>query len=213
MKICKNGHEREDGIRCLVCHREAANRRYHLKKEEVAEYSKVYRVKNKEYLCSYKKEWRRSNKKHLDNYQKLNKEKRRETQRLYEKKNKESIKKKKRIYVKEKHKTDPVFKLRRNLRTRLGGILKNKRKVGSAVKDLGCTGEELKLYLETLFEPGMSWKNYGNKEGQWSIDHIIPLSKVDLTNREEFLKVCHYTNLQPMWHIDNIKKSNKYEET
>ena len=55
----------------------------------------------------------------------------------------------------------------------------------------------------------MTWDNYGNGHGYWNIDHKIPLSIVDLTNREEFLKVCHYTNLQPMWAIENIIKGNK----
>jgi len=57
--------------------------------------------------------------------------------------------------------------------------------------------------------PGMSWENYGNKKGQWSIDHEYPLSLVDLTKRELMLPVVHYTNLQPMWHEDNVLKSNK----
>ena len=95
------------------------------------------------------------------------------------------------------------------MRSRLNGAIKNNSKSGSAVRDLGCSIDELKIYLEKQFQPGMIWKNWGNKGGQWSIDHIIPLISVDLKNREEFLKVCHYTNLRPMWHIDNLKKGDK----
>jgi hypothetical protein len=62
------------------------------------------------------------------------------------------------------------------------------------------------------WEGGMSWENYGNKRGQWSIDHKIPLSSMDLSNREQLLKVCHWTNLQPLWVIDNAKKGNKILE-
>lgn len=46
---------------------------------------------------------------------------------------------------------------------------------------------------------------------QWNLDHIYPLSLLDLTAPEDFKKACHYTNLQPMWFIDNIKKGNKIE--
>ena len=87
-------------------------------------------------------------------------------------------------------------------------------KPGSAVKDLGCSIAELKIYIETKFQQGMSWDNYGRIPGIkcWEIDHIIPLSKLDLSNRKEFLKACHYTNLQPMWQEDNIRKFNKIIE-
>jgi hypothetical protein len=62
------------------------------------------------------------------------------------------------------------------------------------------------LYLEKQFAPGMTWENYGI-DG-WHIDHIIPLSsaKGDL---DQLKKLCHYTNLQPLWAEDNLKKSNR----
>ena len=71
--------------------------------------------------------------------------------------------------------------------------------------------EEFKHYLENLFydkEDGtkMSWKNYGYYG--WHLDHIRPLSSFDLTDREQFLEACHYTNLQPMWGIENIRKND-----
>jgi hypothetical protein len=66
--------------------------------------------------------------------------------------------------------------------------------------------EEFKLYLESKFTPEMSWDNYGT---YWSIDHIYPLSKFNLECKEEQLKAVHYTNLQPLPVIENIKKSNK----
>jgi hypothetical protein len=52
----------------------------------------------------------------------------------------------------------------------------------------------------------MSWNNYG-KTG-WHIDHIIPLSSAN--SEEEIIKLCHYTNLQPLWSEDNLKKSNRF---
>lgn len=69
---------------------------------------------------------------------------------------------------------------------------------------MGCSGQELKRYLESKFQPGMSWDNYGVHG--WHIDHIVPLSSFNLSDPEDYKKACHYTNLQPMWAIDNIKK-------
>jgi hypothetical protein len=53
----------------------------------------------------------------------------------------------------------------------------------------------------------MSWGNYGFRG--WHIDHIIPLASFDLTDREQFLKACHHTNLQPMWAKENLSKGSK----
>ena len=120
------------------------------------------------------------------------------------------------ISNKSRRKSDIVFRLKCNLRGRISNAMnhyikkgKTRIKAGSTVKDLGCGMLELKTHLENQFETGMSWNNYGNKAGQWSIDHIFPISKADLTDRKEFLKVAHYTNLRPMWHVDNVKKGNK----
>lgn len=112
-------------------------------------------------------------------------------------------------YIKDRTKRDINFKLRANLRSRLRRAIKNNQKTGSAVQDLGCTIPELILHLSSLFSDGMNWYNYGNRKGQWSIDHIVPLSAFDLTNREQLLKACHYTNLQPMWQSENVRKGNK----
>lgn len=108
-------------------------------------------------------------------------------------------------YKKERYKTNLLFKLRENLRTRVYIAIKNNHKAGSAVRDLGCSIEEFKEYIENKFQLGMSWNNWG----EWHLDHIIPLSSFNLSNREQFLKACHYTNYQPLWAIDNLKKSNK----
>lgn len=154
-------------------------------------YLKNYYLNNKEDILKQQKEFSK------------------EYNKNYRIKNKDKIKKYNKEYTKKRFKNDNIFRLKMILRNRVKDVLKKNFKSGSAVKDLGCSVEELKRYLESQFEPGMTWDNWGNKKGDWSIDHIIPLSKVDLTNKEEFLKVCHYTNLRPMWHIDNIKKGNK----
>jgi hypothetical protein len=103
--------------------------------------------------------------------------------------------------------TDLNYKLKIVLRNRLKAAIKNSQKTGSAVRDLGCSIDFLKTHLESKFQPGMSWGNYGF-DG-WHIDHIIPLSAFNLTDREQLLKACHYTNLQPLWKDDNFDKGSK----
>ena len=109
---------------------------------------------------------------------------------------------------KKKLKSDVVYKLRCTLRSRFISAFRHNYKSGSAIRDLGCTIVELKRYLEVKFQSGMTWDNWGRGKGKWNIDHILPLSRVDLSDRKQFLKVVHYTNLQPLWFIDNLKKSN-----
>lgn len=110
-----------------------------------------------------------------------------------------------------KYHQDINFRLAHNLRVHIRKLLRCRSKSASGVADLGCTVDFLREHLERQFQPGMSWENYGKLHGQWSIDHIIPLSIVDLTIRDELLKVIHYTNLRPMWQVDNIRKGNKIE--
>jgi len=101
------------------------------------------------------------------------------------------------------HNSSPLQKtIKRNLRSRLNKALQGNYKSGSAVKDLGCSIEFLREYLEKQFKEDMSWDNYG----EWHIDHIEPLCSFDLTDRVQLLKACHYTNLQPLWKKDNLEK-------
>lgn len=108
----------------------------------------------------------------------------------------------------EKHKfrmtNDIPYLLKKNLRNRFKQALKNNYKAGSAVKLLGISIVEFKQYLEILFQPGMTWNNYGD----WHIDHIFPLSGGDLADINFLKMVCHYTNLQPLWEKDNLSKGN-----
>lgn len=107
-------------------------------------------------------------------------------------------------YEIQKRLTDYVYKLKHNLRARLRGAIKNSCKTGSAVKELGCSISEFKEYLESMFDENMTWDNYGRTG--WHIDHIVPLCQFDLTNYEQFKKACHYTNLQPLWAAENLRK-------
>jgi hypothetical protein len=103
--------------------------------------------------------------------------------------------------------TDLNFRMLGNLRTRIYHAMKKDTKGKKTKELLGCSIQELKIYLESKFREGMSWGNYG-KYG-WHIDHIIPCSMFDLTNLEQQKKCFHYSNLQPLWAVENLKKYNK----
>lgn len=107
-------------------------------------------------------------------------------------------------YVKKRMRDDPEFRLSMLLRIRLIGAIKKNSQSGSAVRDLGCSIPFLKKFLEDKFTHGMNWDNWGIHG--WHIDHIVPLSSFDLSKREELLKAVHYTNLQPLWGVDNLRK-------
>lgn len=109
-----------------------------------------------------------------------------------------------RQYSKTRRSSDLNYKLKTYLRNRVGAAIKCVYKSGSAVEDLGCSVEILRNHLESQFKGGMSWDNYGT----WHIDHILPLSKFDLSKREDFLIACNYKNLQPLWADENIRKSD-----
>ncbi|MGH7974750.1 MAG: hypothetical protein ACREBR_04445 [bacterium] len=119
-------------------------------------------------------------------------------------KNKGSINRKHAAYLAKRKVEDVNFKLLSNLRIRLNMAIKNNLKTGSAVRDLGCTIEFFKQYVESKFYGCMTWDNYATI---WQVDHIVPLHKFDLTNREQLLKAVHYTNLQPLAIEDHKKKT------
>jgi hypothetical protein len=105
----------------------------------------------------------------------------------------------------QKNRLNPVYRIKKNLRDRLRSAIKGGYKSGSAIAELGCSLEELTIRFEKMFKPGMSWENYG----EWHIDHIKPLSKFDLTIKEQLLLAVNYKNLQPLWAVENLKKHNK----
>jgi len=116
----------------------------------------------------------------------------------------------KNLICQRKYDATPQGKLRRALRDRISKVIKRGKGVraGSAVRDLGCSIEFFKSYIADRFQFGMSWNNYG----EWHLDHIRPLCLFDLSVREDFLEACHYTNFQPLWAADNLRKAFKLLE-
>lgn len=104
--------------------------------------------------------------------------------------------------------TDPSFVIARTVRARVFFAVKNKStKAFGTTELLGCSIEHLIKHLESQFTDGMSWDTFGRKG--WHIDHILPCDCFDLTDVEQQKKCFHFTNLQPLWWIDNLKKGSK----
>ncbi len=121
-------------------------------------------------------------------------------------KQKESSRQKVREWQRKQRETDPTYKLRINLARRVRDALALNRKSLPTMLLTGCSTDELRAHLERLWQPGMHWGNY-TVHG-WHVDHIIPCAAFDLSDPEQQRKCFHYTNLQPLWAIDNWRKSD-----
>lgn len=174
--------------------------KYELSLAKMRDYQKAIRAKFPELASEKSKKYRRENP-----------EKSKETERLTRIKRKSA----RNEHDKLKRQTDPQFNLKYLLRLRILKALKSQQvnKVGSAVKGLGCTAQELKLYLESRFynnpdtNEAMTWDNHGLYG--WHVDHKKPLASYDLSNPEQFKQACYYTNLQPLWAQENLSKGSK----
>lgn len=125
----------------------------------------------------------------------------------YYKKNKTVMLKKRMAYNAKRLKENPHVRAMEYARTRVRNLVKGESRSASTMALIGCSREHLVKHIESQFKDGMNWSNYGAKG--WHIDHILPCASFDLTNPDH-QKICfHYTNLQPLWWLDNIKKHAK----
>jgi len=183
-----------------------SNQSYYQKNKEKR---KLYNIINKEQIKSKRKIYYYKNKQKLSSAGKLYRHNNKEKIKLYIIRNKNIISKTHNKYIKNRKLTDVNFKLTTIIRTRISNALNGNFKTGSSIKLLGCSIGEFKKYIEGRFKNGMTWKNHGRNT--WHLDHIKPLASFDLTNHSEFSKACHYTNYQPLWAIDNLRKNDKLE--
>ena len=169
---------------------------YKQHRQEILKYKKEYYEKHKNHLKKARKIWLKNNPNYMSKYNKI-----------WERKNRKKITKN-RI---KRLQTDMNFRLRCYLSRNLRRTLKKQkqRKTSATLELLGCNIKFLKKYLENKFTKGMSWDNYGNGKNKWCIDHIKPLSSFDLSKKSKQRKCFHYSNLQPLWFIENCRKGNK----
>jgi len=201
-KATKDGYT----ARCLVCKR-LANARWDRKhKEERKEYRKKYYLRNKEELCKNNREYRFQRKEEIREYKKKyrlqHKEEIRDYQKQYRKENKDKIS----AYHRLRRKTDPAFRLRKNISRTISAVLTNKTK--STALSMPFSFEQLRTHLEAQFDEFMCWENYGS---YWHIDHIYPQSRLpyESVDHPNFKKCWALENLRPLNALENIKKGNK----
>ena len=205
-KVCEFGNSKssKDGLLycCKKCNSERGKKYVKENPKKVLEQQKKWRDKNPEWVYNRHKKWREENPEKVKELKKNWIDKNPKKRKQY----RENHKPRKRERRKESRDTDPVFNLTNRMRCRLWKYLKifEITKKNKTFDIVGCTPEFLKEHLEKQFTEGMSWELLGK---HIHIDHIIPLSSAK--TEDELYKLCHYTNLQPLWAEDNLKKSNK----
>ena len=172
-------------------------RRYYTKNQgRLSEYKKEWAAEHQEELSAARKKYHQQNRGRITSrmlaWVHNNRDRRNATMREYRAKRSAS---------------DPGFRMRHILATRLCGLLRFKgTKSASTLSLLGCSIEELKRHLQLQFRPGMSWDNYG----EWHIDHKRPCASFDLADPEQQRACFNFSNLQPLWAVDNMRKGAKH---
>ena len=177
---------RKDGLshRCKSC----VKSHYQANKDKIAQYKKAYYRANKDKIDKQVKASYQANKKKRLEYAKT--------------------------YLRQRKKNDPIFKLKTIYRSRLRWAFNSigKKKSCSTLKLLGLNNyKEFADYLSNQFYDHpvtgekMAFDNHGVGRNCWQIDHIIPL--LTANNKKDIIKLSHYTNLQPLWHVDHVRKT------
>ena len=227
MKSSKDGHQ----YRCMECKREYCRKYCIENKEKRKLYSKEWRDNNKEKEVLYRMIYRRDNREALKEYNKNyyieNKEMILKSNKEWKDNNKEKSFLNKKIWRgtlhgKESDKgsnkksnakrySTPKGKINSAISGGIYDSLKGNKQGRHWEGLVGYTLPELINHIENQFTDNMTWENYGNKKGCWSLDHILPISSFNFTSYddEEFKQCWALENLRPLDHIENMKKGNK----
>lgn len=176
---------------------------------ECCECVRKYKRENRSKLLiserRYRKDHPEMKRKADKKYYAKNKESIRARQREWEKENADRLREHNRLRGIKYRKENPSVRVAQSIRARINGVLNGRIKSGSTFDLLGCDRNGLANHLEVQFKNEMSWDNYG----EWHIDHIKPCASFDLTNPKEQSECFHYSNLQPLWALENLRKHCK----
>ena len=214
MKTCRVCKKEQDGAlfpktgkgyishRCKSCTADYKKKRKERLGITVSEADKRWKAANREHYLRSMRSWHLERKNDPGYIVKRVK-----TAQVWYKNNKEKAINQSVEYARARKKRDPLFRAIGNLRSYLSHTLKTRglHKSNHLMDLLGCDWPSLKTHLESRFVEGMTWDNYG----EWHIDHVNPLASFDLSQKDELVVAWHYTNLQPLWAEDNLRKSDK----
>ena len=221
---CGSTEERDKRGKCRACvkarreaHREKDLARMKAyceahRKEIVAyqkAYQKAYRETHREEIVAQKKVYNEAHREEHAARHKAYREAHREELAAKRKAYNEAHREERAAYQKARIASDPLYRLKCYIRIKTAIVLRagGYSKRSSTAVILGCTFEEFKVHLEKQFWPGMSWEN----TGEWHLDHIIPLASAKTEG--ETLRLCHFSNLQPLWGDDNLSKNDRLDWT
>ena len=169
---------------CISCHTE---------QKKISYKEKERREKRKRYSDD---EWRiRSNKMKNERFK----------ERMKDPEYRKRYNEKKEKKAKERRNTDPIYAMKKRVSTRIRNFMSRRgyTKKTRTHEILGIDWSGFKEHIESQFVDGMSWEN----RDRWHIDHIIPLDSA--VCEADIIKLNHYTNLQPLWALDNLSKGSK----
>ena len=101
--------------------------------------------------------------------------------------------------------TNINYRLKKSLASRLRSVIVVKN--DSTMNYIGCNIQYLREWFEYNFTSDMNWDNYGSL---WSIDHIIPVCKFDLTNENEKLICWNWSNLMPVLLLKKVEQNKEH---
>lgn len=189
---------------CKLCLNARRSAKYYANIDAEKARHKRYKDANRDRSIAQRKAWEERNPGHRKAYKEANKEKIAAQNAEYF----QRVKEKRAELAREKYRNDPMhaLKCRLRLRTRLAIKAKGFTKKSRIRQILGCDDVTLKNHIEALFTEGMTWDN----RGEWHVDHKTPLAAAK--TEEELLRLCHYTNLQPLWAADNFAKGGRFAQ-
>lgn len=211
-KPCLRGHidlRSVTGCECYECRR-IRNREWHQENPDLATERRERFVENNPgYFQDYSKrkpEVRRAAKRR---WRKKHPQKHVAENALYQRRHPEKV----RAQRKKRRRESPAVAIRLNMASRLAMAIRNAlgQKSASTMKLVGCEIDQLMAHLESKFQSGMNWDNYGLGHDRWHCDHIRPCSAYDLKNPAQQRACFHFSNLQPLWQPDNLRKGARID--